>query len=73
MAIDPVSRMAFRTPMFMVGAMMLFVGLIPVVVGMSSGWSRISDASGLSVFAPIGVILMAVARSRASQDWRQGK
>ena len=71
MAIDPVSQKAFRTPMFIAGVLMLIAGLIPVAVGAISGWSRISDVSFLSVFAPIGALLMALARSKASQEWRQ--
>ena len=73
MAHDPVSRRAFRTPMFMAGVLMLIAGLVPVVVGVVSGWSTISGLSFLSAFAPIGAVLMAVARSRASEDWRKGR
>jgi hypothetical protein len=72
-AIDPVSKKAFRTPMFIAGALMLVTGLIPVAVAVISGWSKISGVSFLSAFAPIGVVLMAVARSRASQEWKQGR
>ena len=71
MGIDPISRKAFRTPMFIAGVLMLAAGLVPVVVGVISGWDRISGVSFLSVFAPIGVILMASARSKASRQWRQ--
>ena len=73
MAIDPISRKTARTPMFIVGVLMLAVGLVPVVVGVISGWNRISSVSFLSVFAPIGAVLMASARSRVSREWRQGR
>ncbi len=73
MAIDPVSRKAFRTPLFMAGVLMLAAGLVPVVVGVISGWNPVSGVSYLSVFAPIGAVLMALARSKASQEWRQGR
>ena len=70
---DPISLMTARTPMFMLGVLMLAVGLVPVVVGVISGWNRISGVSFLSVFAPIGAVLMASARSKASREWRQGR
>ena len=73
MAIDPITRKAARTPMFIAGALMLAAGLVPVVVGVISGWDRVSDVSFLSVFAPIGVILMASARAKASREWKQGR
>ena len=52
---------------------MLAVGLVPVVVGVISGWNRISSVSILSVFAPVGAVLMALARSKASREWKQGR
>ena len=73
MAIDPVFRKAFRTPLFVAGALMLVVGLVPIAVGVISGWNRISGVSVLSAFAPIGAVLMAVARSKASSEWKQGR
>ena len=73
MAIDPVTRRATRTPMFIVGTVMLVAGLVPLIVVSISGWNGVSAVSWLSVFAPIGAILMAVARSKASQEWRQGR
>ena len=73
MAIDPVTQKAFRTPLFVAGVVMLLVGLVPIAVGLISGWNRITGVSVLSAFAPIGAILMAVARSRASREWRQGR
>ena len=73
MAIDPVTRNAFRTPMFIAGTVMLAVGLIPVIVARISGWSAISGVSLLLVFAPVGASLMALARSKASREWRQGR
>jgi len=72
-AIDPVSQKAFRTPLFVVGVVMLMVGLVPIAVGVISGWNRIAGLSVLLAFAPIGSILIAVARSRASREWRQGR
>jgi hypothetical protein len=72
-AIDPVSRKAFRTPLFIAGVLMLIVGLLPIAVGLMSGWNQITGISALSAFAPIGAILMAVARSKASREWRQGR
>lgn len=71
MAIDPVTRKAFRTPMFVAGTMMLLVGLIPAVVALISGWNAVSGVSLLMVFAPVGALLMALARSKVSQEWRQ--
>jgi hypothetical protein len=59
--------------MFIAGVLMLVAGLVPVAVGVISGWDRISDVSLLSVFAPIGALMMAFARSKASQEWRQGR
>lgn len=70
-ASDLVTRKAFRAPMFVVGMVMLAVGLIPVVVVLISGWNAMSGVSVLTVFAPIGAVLMALARSRASQEWRE--
>lgn len=71
MAIDPVTRKAFRTPMFVAGTMMLLAGLIPVVVALISGWNAVSGVSFLMVFAPVGALLMALARSKASREWSQ--
>ena len=68
MAIDPVSRKAFRTPLFIAGVLMLIVGLVPVAVGVIAGWDRIAGVSVLTVFAPIGTILIAVARSKAASE-----
>jgi hypothetical protein len=59
--------------MFIAGVLMLAAGLVPVVVGLISGWDRISSVSFLTVFAPIGAILMASARSKASREWKQGR
>ena len=73
MAVDPVSQKAFRTPMFIAGVLMLVAGLVPVFVGAISGWSKISEVSFLSVFAPIGVVLMVTARSKASKEWGRGR
>lgn len=73
MAIDPVTRKAFRTPMFIAGTVMLAAGLIPVIVGFLSGWNRISNVALLLVFAPVGASLMALARSNTSREWRQGR
>jgi len=52
---------------------MLIVGLTPVAVALISGWNRIADLAFLTAFAPIGAILMAVARSKASSEWREGR
>jgi hypothetical protein len=71
--IDPITRKAFRTPMFIAGSLMLLAGLVPVVVALASGWNAMSSVSLLTVFAPIGVILMALARSKASTEWSQGR
>jgi hypothetical protein len=71
-AIDPITRKAFRTPMFLAGTLMLLAGLIPVVV-LISGWTAMSGVSFLTVFAPIGAVLMALARSKVSREWRQGR
>jgi len=57
--------------MFIAGIVMLAVGLVPVIVVLVSGWNAISGVSLLTVFAPIGALLMALARSKASQEWRQ--
>lgn len=73
MALDPISRKASRSPTFIAGVLMLAVGLVPVVVGVISGWNRISSVSILSVFAPVGAVLMALARSKASREWKQGR
>jgi Na+/H+-translocating membrane pyrophosphatase len=59
--------------MFLAGSLMLLAGLVPVVVALISGWSAMSGVSLLTVFAPIGAILMALARSKVSREWRQGK
>jgi len=72
-AIDLVTRRAFRTPMFIAGAVMLVAGLIPLIVVSISGWKATEAVSILSVFAPIGTMLMALARSKASQEWRLGR
>jgi hypothetical protein len=72
-AIDPVSRKAFQTPLFIAGVLMLVAGLVPVGVGVMSGWNGISGVSFLSVFAPVGALLMALARSKASHEWKQGR
>ena len=73
MAIDPVTRRAISTPMFIAGTVMLVAGLVPLIVVSNSGWNGVSAVSWLSVFTPIGAILMALARSKASQEWRQGR
>ena len=59
--------------MFIAGTVMLAAGLIPVIVALISGWSAISGVSVLLVFAPVGASLMALARSKASREWRQGR
>ena len=73
MAIDPVTRKALRTPMFIAGTMMLLAGLVPVGVAWISGWNAVSAVSVLTVFAPIGALLMALARSKVSREWRQAR
>jgi hypothetical protein len=70
-AIDRVTRRALRTPIFIAGIVMLAVGLVPVIAVLVSGWNGISGVSPLTVFALIGALLMALARSKASQEWRQ--
>jgi hypothetical protein len=59
--------------MFLAGVLMLAAGLVPVAVAVISGWNQISGISFLSVLAPIGALLMALARSKASREWRQGR
>jgi hypothetical protein len=59
--------------MFIAGAVMLIVGLVPVGVALHSGWNGISGISFLTVFAPIGATLMALARSTAAREWKQGR
>ena len=59
--------------MFIAGVLMLAAGLVPVVIGVISGWNRVSGVSFLSVFAPVGVALMASARAKASREWKQGR
>ena len=59
--------------MFIAGTVMLAAGLIPVIVALISGWSAISGVSVLLVFAPVGASLMALARSKASREWSQGR
>lgn len=73
MPLDPVTRTASRTPLFIAGVVMLAAGLIPAVVVLISGWNAMSGVSMLAVFAPLGALLMALARSKASQEWRQGR
>ena len=73
MPIDPVTRTASRTPLFIAGVVMLAAGLIPALVVLISGWKAMSGVSMLAVLAPIGALLMALARSRASEVWRQRK
>jgi hypothetical protein len=57
--------------MFVAGTVMLLAGLVPVAVALISGWNAMSDVSPLTVFAPIGALLMALARSKVSKEWRQ--
>ena len=71
MSIDPITRKASHTPMFIAGVLMLAAGLVPVVVALISGWNQISGVLFLSVLAPIGALLMALARAKASREWRQ--
>jgi hypothetical protein len=59
--------------MFIAGAGMLVAGLIPVTVAAIAGGASVSDVSFLSVFAPVGACLMALARSKASREWRQAR
>ncbi|MEO8432501.1 MAG: hypothetical protein ABI592_13395 [Acidobacteriota bacterium] len=71
MAIDPVTRKAFRTPMFLGGVLMLAAGLVPAIVAETSGWNAASGLAGLSALAPLGAGLMAAARHRASEEWKK--
>ena len=73
MAIDPITSKALRAPLFIAGTVMLLAGLVPVVVVLTSGWNAMSGISLLTVFAPIGAMLMALARSKVSREWRQGR
>jgi hypothetical protein len=59
--------------MFIAGTVMLLAGLIPAVVAWISGWSAVSSVSVLTVFAPIGALLMALARSKVSRESRQAR
>jgi hypothetical protein len=71
MAIDPVTRKALRTPMFIVGAVMLVAGLVPFLLALLAGSKGIPGGILFWVFVPLGGLLMALARSRASREWRQ--
>jgi hypothetical protein len=73
MAIDLVTRKAFRTPMFIAGTVMLLAGLVPVAVALIAGWNAMPAVSPLTVFAPIGALLMALARSKVSKEWRRAR
>jgi hypothetical protein len=70
---DPATRKTFQTPMFIAGTVLLLAGLVPVVVALTSGWNAMSDVSLLTVFAPIGALLMALARSKVSKEWKRGR
>jgi len=59
--------------MFIAGTVMLLAGLIPAVVALISGWNAVSGVSFLTVFAPIGALLMALARSKVSREWRKAR
>jgi len=59
--------------MFIAGTVMLLAGLVPVVVAWISGWGAVSGISPLTVFAPIGALLMALARSKVSREWRKAR
>jgi hypothetical protein len=71
--VDPITRNAFRTPMFLAGVLMLLVGLVPVAVALVSGWDRVAGVTILSAFAPVGAVLMAVARAKVAERWKKGR
>ncbi len=73
MAIDPVTGRAVRTPLFIVGAVMLIGGLVPFVVALFPGSSEFAGGFLFWVFVPLGGLMMALARLRASQRSRPGR
>jgi|NGEPerStandDraft_6_1074524.scaffolds.fasta_scaffold23253_4 multisubunit Na+/H+ antiporter MnhG subunit len=74
MAIDPVISRAARTPLFIVGVLLLVVGVVPIVWSMIfiSGSNLIGPGILLWVCAPTGWFLLSRSMSRALQDWRKG-
>ncbi len=75
MAFDPVMVQAARTPMFIVGAVLLALGIVPFVLSMILYPEGNSVGSGVLMWllVPVGSILMWRAWSRALQGSRHGK
>jgi hypothetical protein len=75
MALDPVTLRAARTPMFIAGAVLLILGILPLVLTII--FVPQSNAVGpgilMWILVPIGSILVWRSLFRASRDWRQGK
>ena len=73
MAIDPVTRDAARTPLFIAGAGMLIAGLVPFAISLLRSSHDSASGSLFWIFVPIGGLLIALARMRASREWRRGR
>lgn len=73
MGMDALTRSALRTPMGLAGVLMVVVGMIPLIAVLISGWNGASGVIALSAFAPIGATFMALARSRAAGEAKQGR
>ena len=75
MAFDPVTRKIARRPMFIIGVLLLVVGIVPLVATIL--FVPRSNAVGpgmlMTVCVPIGVILVWRTRSQALQEWRRGE
>jgi hypothetical protein len=75
MASDPVMAQAARTPMFIVGVVMLALGIVPFVltVLLYPEGNAVGPGILMWLLVPIGSILVWRAWSRALQNWRHGK
>ncbi len=75
MAFDSVIVKAARTPMFIVGAVLLALGIVPFVLAMILYPEGNAVGPGILMWllVPIGSILMWRAWSKALQSWKHGK
>ena len=75
MVFDPVTVQAARTPMFIVGAGLLMLGILPFIftVILYPEGNAVGPGILMWLLVPIRAILVWRAWSRAVQAWRHGK
>ena len=75
MSVDPVVQKLRRRPAYIIGVVLLIIGLVPLAATLVflPGSDGIAGGMMMVICVPPGLILISRERSRALREWREGK